>query len=158
MEVSARRNVMLAAQGRIGGSFRIWGSAARDPELAEAAEAALARVGLAPERAALPVSEISHGERRLAEMACALALRPRAFLLDEPMAGLGPEGSAALTAVLDGLRAEAPILLIEHDMDAVFRLADRITVLVAGRAILTAVPDEVRASREVRDAYLGEEA
>ncbi|MBK0397598.1 ATP-binding cassette domain-containing protein [Limibaculum sp. M0105] len=157
MEVSARVNVRLAAQGRAGGTYRLWGSASRDSRLAAAAEAALARVGLEA-RADIPVAELSHGERRLAEMACALALAPRVFLLDEPMAGLGADGTARLTALLDGLRHEAPILLVEHDMDAVFRLADRISVLVYGRVILTGTPDEIRASREVREAYLGEEA
>ncbi|MCL5775691.1 ATP-binding cassette domain-containing protein [Limibaculum sp. FT325] len=157
MEIPARVNVRLAAQGRAGGSYRLWGSAARDAALAAAADAALVRVGLSA-RADIPVAELSHGERRLAEMACALALAPRAFLLDEPMAGLGGEGTARLTDLLADLRHEAPILLVEHDMDAVFRLADRISVLVYGRVILTGTPDEIRASQAVREAYLGEEA
>ncbi len=92
------------------------------------------------------------------EVACALALKPKALLLDEPMAGLGPTGSIQLTEFLEEIRPEIPILLIEHDMDAVFRLADRITVLVGGAAILSGSVDEIRASTLVREAYLGEEA
>ena len=95
-------------------------------------------------------AELSHGERRQLEIAIALALRPKAFLLDEPMAGIGHEGSKPLTGLLDGLRAEAPILLVEHDMDAVFALADRISVLVYGRVIATGTVDEIRGEPEVR--------
>jgi len=103
------------------------------------------------------VSELSHGEKRLLEIAMALAMQPRIFLMDEPMAGLGQEGSSRLIGFLDKLRDEAPILLIEHDMDAVFQLADRISVLVAGRIIARGKADEIRAHREVRAAYLGED-
>jgi ABC-type branched-subunit amino acid transport system ATPase component len=98
----------------------------------------------------VPAAELSHGERRQLEIAMALALGPARFLLDEPMAGMGPEGSRALTGFLDALRAEAPILLVEHDMDAVFALADRISVLVYGRIIATGTVAEIRANREVR--------
>ena len=154
LELSARGNVMLAVQGSAFGFLRPvrWTRRITGP-----AEAALTRVGLGA-RAHVPAGELSHGERRLVEMACALALEPRVLLLDEPMAGLGPEGSAALTDLLADLRAEVPILLVEHDMDAVFRLADRITVLDQGRVLMTGPPDAVRASDEVRRAYLGEEA
>ena len=117
----------------------------------------LERVGLAG-RARVPAAELSHGERRQLEIAVALALDPKAFVLDEPMAGMGPDGSKALTRFLDGLRREAPILLVEHDMDAVFALADRITVLVYGRVIASGTVAEIRADAEVRRAYLGEEA
>ena len=155
--LSARRHAMLAVQGREGAAFGMWRAAARDRALTEPAEAALERVGLSA-RADLPVAELSHGERRLLEVACALALRPKALLLDEPMAGLGPEGSLALTDLLAELKREAPILLVEHDMDAVFRLADRITVLVYGRVLATGTAAAIRANPEVQAAYLGETA
>ena len=155
--LSARRNVMLAVQGRTGGAFGFWRQTRRDADLRDAAEAALARVGLSA-RADIPAEALSHGERRLLEVACALALRPKALLLDEPMAGLGPEGSAALTELLAALKAEAPILLVEHDMDAVFRLADRISVLVYGRVIASGPPAAIRADAAVREAYLGDAA
>ncbi len=103
-------------------------------------------------------ADLSHGQRRQLEVAVALTLRPKAFVMDEPMAGLGAEGSKRLTGFLEGLKDEAPILLVEHDMDAVFALADRISVLVYGRVIATGTVDEVRANPEVREAYLGEEA
>lgn len=154
--LSARRNVMLAAQAREGSSFRFWGQVRRDRALVAAAEAALARVGLAG-RGNVPTAELSHGERRLVEVACALALGPKALLLDEPMAGLGAEGSGALADLLETLKAEAPILLVEHDMDAVFRLADRVSVLVAGRVIASGPVAEIRADPKVRRAYLGED-
>ena len=154
-EFSALRNVMLAVQSRQGSSFRFFRPVMRDPDLLEPARAALARVGLSG-RAEVPAAELSHGERRQLEIAIALALESRAFLLDEPMAGMGPDGSKTLTAFLDGLRAEAPILLIEHDMDAVFALADRVSVLVYGRIIATGTVAEIRRDPEVRAAYLGE--
>jgi len=103
-------------------------------------------------------AELSHGQRRQLEVAVALTLSPKAFLMDEPMAGLGMEGSQRLTGFLQELKQEAPILLVEHDMDAVFALADRISVLVYGRVIATGTVDDIRANREVREAYLGEEA
>ena len=156
-EFSALRNVMLAIQSRQGSSFRFFRPVMRDRSLTEPAMAALERVGLA-ERARVPATELSHGEKRQLEIAIALALGPKAFLLDEPMAGMGPEGSRRLTGFLDRLRQEAPILLVEHDMDAVFALADRISVLVYGRVIATGTVDEIRGNAEVRRAYLGEEA
>jgi branched-chain amino acid transport system ATP-binding protein len=156
-EFSALRNVMLAVQATQGSSFRFFKPVMRDATLMEPAMAALERVGLA-DRAAVPAAELSHGERRQLEIAIALALGSKAFLLDEPMAGMGPEGSLALTGFLDRLRGEAPILLVEHDMDAVFALADRISVLVYGRIIASGGVDEIRNDAEVRRAYLGEEA
>jgi branched-chain amino acid transport system ATP-binding protein len=113
-------------------------------------------VGL-QDHAAMRTAELSHGQRRQLEVAVALTLKPKAFLMDEPMAGLGAGGSKRLTGFLDGLRAEAPILLVEHDMDAVFALADRISVLVYGQVIATGTADEIRANPDVRRAYLGEE-
>ncbi|MBY8916430.1 ABC transporter ATP-binding protein [Nitratireductor sp. L1-7-SE] len=156
-EFSALRNVMLAAQARQGSSFRFFKPVMHDTSLTEPAREALARVGLS-DRADVPAAELSHGERRQLEIAIALALGAKAFLLDEPMAGMGPEGSQALTTFLDGLRAEAPILLIEHDMDAVFALADRISVLVYGRIIATGTVDDIRNHPAVREAYLGDGA
>ena len=128
-----------------------------DRDLKGRAETALERVGLADARA-VRCADLSHGQRRQLGVAVALTLTPRAFVMDEPMAGLGTEGSATMTRFLDGLRAEAPILLVEHDMDAVFALADRISVLVYGRIIETGPVAQIRASRAVQDAYLGEGA
>ncbi|MFC5586753.1 ABC transporter ATP-binding protein [Nitratireductor kimnyeongensis] len=156
-EFSALRNVMLAVQARQGSSFRFFRPVMHDRSLTEPAHEALDRVGLA-DRAQISAAELSHGERRQLEIAIALALGAKAFLLDEPMAGMGPEGSQALTGFLDGLRAEAPILLVEHDMDAVFALADRISVLVYGRIIATGKVDEIRNHPAVREAYLGDGA
>lgn len=157
LEFSALRNVMLAVQGRQGSSFRFFANVMADTSLTEPAMAALDRVGLAT-RASVPAAELSHGERRQLEIAIALALGSRALLLDEPMAGMGQEGSRALTRLLDALRAEAPILLVEHDMDAVFALADRISVLVYGRIVASGSVDDIRNNPDVRQAYLGASA
>lgn len=157
LEFSALRNVMLAVQSRQGSSFRFFRPVMHDRSLTEPAMTMLERVGLA-DRARVPATELSHGEKRQLEIAIALALGPKAFLLDEPMAGMGPEGSKRLTGFLDKLREEAPILLVEHDMDAVFSLADRISVLVYGRVIATGTVAEIRGNPQVRRAYLGEEA
>jgi branched-chain amino acid transport system ATP-binding protein len=156
-EFSALRNVMLAVQARQGSSFRFFRPVSGDKSLTGPAMEVLERVGLAG-RARVPAAELSHGERRQLEIAIALALGSKAFLFDEPMAGMGPEGSKSLTQFLDGLRHEAPILLVEHDMDAVFALADRISVLVYGRIIATGTVDQIRNDPEVRRAYLGETA
>ena len=156
-EFSARGNVALAAQARRRSVFGFVRQVATDPELTGEAMDALERVGLA-DRAGTRVSELSHGEKRLLEIAMALAMKPRIFLMDEPMAGLGQEGSVRLIGFLDKLRHEAPILLIEHDMDAVFQLADRISVLVAGRIIARGNAEEIRSHPEVRAAYLGEDS
>ena len=155
-EFSALRNVMLAVQSVQGSSFRVLKPVLSDRSLVDPAMEALARVGL-QDRARVPAAELSHGERRQLEIAIALALGSKAFLLDEPMAGMGPEGSKALTGFLSELREEAPILLVEHDMDAVFALADRISVLVYGRVIASGSVDEIRADPEVRRAYLGDD-
>jgi branched-chain amino acid transport system ATP-binding protein len=155
MDFSALRNVMLAVQSRQGSSFRFFRNVKTDTSLGEPAMAALARVGL-ERRADVPAAELSHGERRQLEIAIALALGSKALLLDEPMAGMGQEGSRALTRLLGELRGETPILLVEHDMDAVFALADRISVLVYGRVIATGSVAEIRANANVRTAYLGD--
>jgi branched-chain amino acid transport system ATP-binding protein len=149
-------NVALAVQARAGHSFRFWQPARSEAKLRQPAHAALARVGLESRTDDLCAS-LSHGEHRQLEIAMALATRPRMFLLDEPMAGMGPEESARMVQLLSGLKREQTILLIEHDMDAVFRLADRITVLVDGRVIASGAPEEIRADAAVRAAYLGGE-
>ena len=154
-EFSALRNVMLAVQSQQGSSLRTFRHVMHDPSLTEPALKMLERVGLAG-RAHVTAGELSHGERRRLEIAIALALRPRAFLFDEPMAGMGPEGSKSLTGLLNELRHEAPILLVEHDMDAVFALADRISVLVYGRVVASGSVSEIRSNAEVRRAYFGE--
>jgi len=156
-EFSALRNVMLAVQSVQGTSFRFLRPVMSDRSLVDPALAALERVGLAA-RAAVAAAELSHGERRQLEIAIALALRSKALLLDEPMAGMGPEGTARLTGFLGALRDEVPILLVEHDMNAVFALADRISVLVYGRIIASGTVAEIRSDPAVRRAYLGERA
>ncbi len=154
-ELSVLQNAMLAVMGASARVFRFFRPALRDPHLTGPARALIARAGL-DGREAVPAAALSHGERRQLEIAMALALRPKALLLDEPMAGMGADGTARLTVLLDGLRHEAPILLVEHDMDAVFRLADRITVLSYGRVLASGTVDQVRADPEVQRAYLGE--
>ncbi|RED49064.1 ABC transporter ATP-binding protein [Aestuariispira insulae] len=156
MEVSALKNVILAVQAREGSSFKFWKQVRSDQGLMDEAMIQLERVGLA-DSARTVTSELSHGQRRQLEVACALALKPKLLLLDEPMAGLGAGGSQRLTEFLESLKAEVGILLIEHDMDAVFQLADRISVLVYGRVIETGTVDQIRQSAQVREAYLGEE-
>ena len=156
-EFTALDNVALAVQAHVGHSFRFWRDARRDESLRAPARATIARFGLAG-RADVPVSQLSHGERRQLEIAIALATKPRLLLLDEPMAGVGPEESANMIATLRALKRELTILLIEHDMDAVFALADRITVLVYGRVIASGAPEAIRADPHVRRAYLGDQA
>ena len=155
MELSALDNAALAVQAHAGHSFRLWRPAARDERLRAPARAALARAGLGG-REEVRASELSHGERRQLEIAMALATEPVMLLLDEPMAGMGPEESARMVETLAELKRTHTILLVEHDMDAVFRLADRITVLVYGRAIATGAPETIRADAAVRQAYLGD--
>lgn len=157
MEDTVLQNALLGALGASGNPWRFFRPLMQDGALRERAEAALERVGLSDVRATR-TAELSHGQRRQLEVAVALTLEPKAFVMDEPMAGLGSEGSKQLTSFLGNLRAEAPILLVEHDMDAVFALADRISVLVYGRVIETGTVAEIRASKSVRDAYLGETA
>jgi branched-chain amino acid transport system ATP-binding protein len=154
-DFTALDNVALAVQAHAGHSFRFWRNARSDSALREPARAALAGVGLA-ERADILVADLSHGERRQLEIAMALATRPRLLLLDEPMAGMGPEESARLVETLRRLKGGLTILLIEHDMDAVFALADCISVLVYGRIIASGEPSAIRADPVVRQAYLGE--
>jgi len=153
---SALENVALAVQARAGSSFRVFGRAAAEAALNEPAMAALADVGLAA-RAHVPAGELSHGEKRALELAIALATEPKLLLLDEPMAGTGPEETARLVDLLRRLKGRFPLLLVEHDMTAVFALADRISVLLYGRILASGEPAEVRADARVVAAYLGDE-
>ena len=157
MDLSARRNVMLAVQAKQGSSFRFWKPIGKDKSLMNEADRILDKLNI-DEFADSLTSELSHGKRRELEVACALALQPKILLLDEPMAGLDPASTKGLIGFLQSLKKEIPILLIEHDMDAVFQLSDRISVLVYGKIVFTGTADEVRASRTVREAYLGDEA
>ncbi len=149
-------NVALAVQAHAGHSFHFWRDARSDPALREPARAALQRVGLT-QRADVLVANLSHGEHRQLEIAMALATKPCMLLLDEPMAGMGPEESARMVKLLHELKREVTLLLIEHDMEAVFALADKITVLVYGRVIASGEPAAIRVNPEVRRAYLGEQ-
>jgi len=155
-DFTAADNVALAAQAHDGHSFRFFANARKETRLREAAHAALERVGLAG-RADVPVSKLSHGEQRELELAVALATRPQLLLLDEPMAGLGVTESARMVKLLADLRREVSIVLVEHDMEAVFALADRISVLVYGRIIASGLPDAIRLNDEVKRAYLGDQ-
>jgi branched-chain amino acid transport system ATP-binding protein len=155
-EFSAIENVALAVQAHAGHSFRFLRDVRYDMRLREPAWQGLELVGL-DSRAGVPAATLSHGEQRQLEIAMALAGSPRLLLLDEPMAGMGAEESQDMVRLLRRLKAHCGMLLIEHDMDAVFALADRITVLVYGRAIASGTPEEIRANAEVRQAYLGEE-
>ena len=155
-EFTALDNVALAVQAHDGHSFRFWKDARSQAKLRDPAQAALERVGLA-DRADVTARYMSHGEHRQLEIAMALATEPKMLLLDEPMAGMGAEESLRMVEILQSLKGAQTILLIEHDMDAVFALADRITVLVYGRALATGSAEEIRTNPEVRTAYLGEE-
>jgi branched-chain amino acid transport system ATP-binding protein len=155
-DFTALDNVALAVQAHSGHSFRFWSDARRDAAVRAPAQAALERVGLG-QRAGVRVDRLSHGEQRQLEIAMALATRPRLLLLDEPMAGMGPDESARMVAMLRELKGSVTILLIEHDMETVFALADRITVLVYGRVIASGDPAAIRADAAVREAYLGEQ-
>jgi branched-chain amino acid transport system ATP-binding protein len=148
-------NVALAVQARSGSSFAFWRPAIGDEGVFAEAREVLDRVRLAG-RAGVAAAALSHGEQRRLEVALALATRARLLLLDEPMAGLDLRESADLVAVLRAIRADSTLILVEHDMDAVFQLADRISVLVYGRVVATGTPNEIRANDEVRRAYLGD--
>ncbi|MEL6476718.1 MAG: ABC transporter ATP-binding protein [Pseudomonadota bacterium] len=157
MEDTVLENALLGSLGAEGRPWRFWQPALQDGRLRRRAEAALDRLGLS-HLASTRVGELSHGQRRQLEVAVAMTLRPKLLVMDEPMAGMGGEGSRHLTAVLDELRREVPILLVEHDMDAVFTLADRISVLVSGWVIASGTVSEIRADPDVQRAYLGEDA
>ena len=150
-------NVALAVQARSGSSFSFWKPLAAERALRDEARALLDQVGLGA-RADAQAGNLAHGEQRQLEVGLALATHPKLLLLDEPMAGMGPDESERMIELIQSLKASIAILLIEHDMDAVFRLADRISVLVSGRVIATGKPGEIRENDEVKRAYLGEEA
>lgn len=156
-EFSVLENVSIARQSVSGSSFRFWRRVADETTLAAEAMAILRQAGL-EDLASRQARGLSHGEHRQLEIALALATQPQLMLLDEPMAGMGPDESERMVQLISGLKGRYTILLVEHDMDAVFRLADRISVLVAGRIIATGTVDEIRANAEVKSAYLGEEA
>jgi branched-chain amino acid transport system ATP-binding protein len=155
-DFTAAQNVALAVMARSGHAFRFWRRARDEAELFEPARRLLEEVGLGA-RADTIARQLSHGEHRQLEVAMALATEPRLLLLDEPMAGMGSEESQSMIALLSRLKRRQAIVLVEHDMDAVFRLADRISVLVYGRVIATGTPEEIRANADVRTAYLGED-
>jgi len=154
-DFTALENVMFAVQAHSGHSFRFWRPARAEATLRSPASAILEDVGLS-ERSEVLAANLAHGEQRALEIATALATRPRLLLLDEPVAGMGAEETRRMIALLSSLKGEKTLILVEHDMDAVFSLADRISVLVYGRIIATGTPQEVRANAEVRRAYLGE--
>jgi len=155
-EMTVLENVQLAVQAHQGNSFRFWRPARTDGALTEPALETVDAVGLGGRDGVL-AANLSHGEQRQLEIAMALATGPRLLLLDEPMAGMGVEESARMVEILAGLKSKMTILLVEHDMDAVFALADRITVLVYGQPIATGTPQEIRGNDDVRAAYLGDE-
>ena len=153
---SVLENVALAVQARSGTSFRFFGRVATEEALNTPALAALTQVGLAA-RADVPAGELSHGEKRALELAIALAMEPKLLLLDEPMAGTGRDETERLIGALRALKGRFPMVLVEHDMNAVFALADRISVLIYGRILASGTPAQVRADPQVVTAYLGEE-
>lgn len=155
-EFSVLENVVLALQAHDGHSFGIWRPLLGEAALVDAARAAIEQVGLGS-RAASRVADLAHGERRQLELAMVLAPSPKLLLLDEPTAGMSQTESAMVTALLRGLKGRFTILLVEHDMDVVFSLADRISVLVYGRIVATGTPDQISGNPQVREAYLGEE-
>jgi branched-chain amino acid transport system ATP-binding protein len=156
MDMTVLDNAALAVQAVAGHSFHFLRKAASDPQLRDPAMAAIERVGLRPKANAL-VAHLSHGQRRQLELAMAIASHPKLLLLDEPFAGMAGDESRLMIELVQDLKRAHTILLVEHDIQAVFSMADRITVLVAGRSVLTGTPQEVRNNQEVRLAYLGEE-
>jgi branched-chain amino acid transport system ATP-binding protein len=155
-DFTVRENAVLAAVGAREHGWRFLQPMLSRSGPAQSAQEALQACGLAL-RADVPAADLAYGERRQLEMAMALAAQPKFLLLDEPMAGMSVQESAAVVAMLARLKGSYTILLIEHDMEAVFALADRITVLVYGKVMFTGTPDEIRNHPEVRAVYLGEE-
>jgi branched-chain amino acid transport system ATP-binding protein len=155
MPMTLLQNVMLAVQGGSGHSFGFWSPVHRDSAMEAVAMSSLAEVGL-EDRARRTAANVSHGEQRQLEVAMALAMKPRMLLLDEPMAGMGKEEGAMMVDILKRLRGDMTILLVEHDMDAVFSLADQLSVMVNGHVIATDTVENIRANKEVQKAYLGD--
>ena len=149
-------NLALAVQARSGSSFSFWKPVAAETALFDEARAIALQVGLS-ERVGSTAATLAHGEQRALEVGLALATQPKLVLLDEPMAGMGPEESKRMIELIKRIRAQVTVLLVEHDMDAVFRLADRISVMVNGRLIATDRPEQIKMNAEVRKAYLGDE-
>ena len=156
-DFSVLENVTLAMQAHRGHSFGFWTPMLAQPALVEPAMRAIAQAGLS-QRCSSKVSELAHGERRQLELAMVLVAEPKLLLLDEPMAGMSHQESGNVVRTLQGLKGRYTMLLVEHDMDAVFALADRISVMVYGRIIASGTPDDIRNNEEVKIAYLGEEA
>ena len=156
-EFSVLETVTLAMQAHRGHSFGFWTPMLAQPALVEPAMRAIAQAGLS-QRCSSKVSELAHGERRQLELAMVLVAEPKLLLLDEPMAGMSHQESGNVVRTLQGLKGRYTMLLVEHDMDAVFALADRISVMVYGRIIASGTPDDIRNNEEVKIAYLGEEA
>ncbi len=154
-EFTTLDNIAIAIQAMDGHSFRFWGKAREDKSLIDPAMDILRQVGL-DQLAHIPVTDLAHGQQRQVELAMTLATRPKMLLLDEPMAGMGQTESRAMMEVLRPLKGKITILLVEHDMDVVFALADHISVLVHGHCIKTGTPDQIRNDPDVRAAYLGE--
>jgi len=149
-------NLALAVQARSGSSFSFWRPVSRETALTDEARSIAEEVGLQERRNALAAT-LAHGEQRTLEVGLALATRPKLVLLDEPLAGMGPEEAQRMIALIDRIRSHVTVLLVEHDMDAVFRLANRISVLVNGRLIASGAPETIKADEQVRKAYLGDE-
>ncbi|MFN0038701.1 MAG: ABC transporter ATP-binding protein [Burkholderiales bacterium] len=155
-QLTAIENALLAVQAGAGSSLRFWHPVRTEKALHELASEVLARVGLA-ERGSSMAGSLAHGEQRRLEVGLALAARPKLLLLDEPLAGMSPDESQQMVNLIWQLKSETTLLLIEHDMAAVFRLADRVSVMVSGRIIATGAPSDIRANEAVRKAYLGDE-
>ncbi len=155
--LSVLDNVALAVQAISGSSFSFWKPARSEASRYAKAATVIDRVGLSRQTHTL-AGALSHGEQRQLEVGIALATQPQLLLLDEPMAGMGPDESERMVTLLQSLRGETTILLVEHDMDAVFRLADTISVLVAGQVIASGTPQDIKESTAVKQAYLGDEA
>ncbi len=155
-EFSVLENTLMAVQARSRHSFRFWKPVLQDKQLVEPARQAVERAGLGREMHT-PVGQLAHGARRQLEIAMALAMQPKLLLLDEPMAGMSQQESQEVVALLQSLKGEYSILLVEHDMDAVFALADRITVVVYGRPVACGTADDIRCNDEVKAAYLGDQ-
>jgi len=150
-------NLLLAVQAHAGSSFGMWRPRDAEQALTASAHALAEECAIGPEMLMRQAGTLPHGEQRKLEFALALAARPKVLLLDEPMAGMGPDETVRLTSLIQSMRGQAAMLLVEHDMQAVFQLADRISVLVYGRIIASGTPDEIRANADVRQAYLGDD-